>query len=171
MSIADTITSYGTGSNRYYDNGETTHHYGIETTLKNKYSQTWASKISHAYSRHMFDDKEPNFSDKEMEAAPHTIASVQLLMTPQSIKGLKVKAEVQSTSSYYMDNANTRKYEGYEVTHLTAFYKMNKSWKFMARVSNLFDEVYAEKGSFSYGKERYTPAGPREIMISATYKW
>lgn len=48
---------------------------------------------------------------------------------------------------------------------------MNKTWSFMARLMNVTDEIYAEQASFAYGKEKYTPAGPREFLFSATYSF
>jgi iron complex outermembrane recepter protein len=172
MSIDDTITRYENSSgDRYYDNGETTHHYGIETTLKSAFSKTWGSKVSYAYSQHKFGEDDPDYAGKEEEAAPNHITNAQLIMTPESVNGLKVVAEVQAVSSYFMDNDNTKEYEGYIIGNIKAFYKLNKAWSFMARVTNITDKIYAEKASFAYGKEKYTPAGPREFLLSATYKF
>jgi outer membrane receptor protein involved in Fe transport len=78
-------------------------------------------------------------------------------------------AEVQYVGSYYMDDSNDHKYDGYTVGNIKVNYTMNDSLKFFAKIDNITDEEYAEKADYSYGQEKYTPALPRAFYVGAEY--
>ncbi len=71
-----------------------------------------------------------------------------------------------------MDNANTQKYEGYDlITDLMIGYE-KKNHNIQLNVNNLFDEYYAiEASKNTSGVESYKAATPRISMLTYTYKF
>jgi iron complex outermembrane receptor protein len=86
--------------------------------------------------------------------------------------GFKSKIQSLTWGSYYMDNANTEKYEGYEfVTNLMVGFEKGK-YDFSLLIDNLFDKRYAvEVTKDTSGEKDYTPAAPRSVMARFTCKF
>ena len=84
--------------------------------------------------------------------------------------GFKARLTTKSWGSYYMDNANTKKYEGYDlVTDLMIGYKKD-AHNIQLNVRNLTDQYYAMTASADYeGTESYKAAAPRSGMITYSY--
>ncbi|WP_372682027.1 TonB-dependent receptor [Desulfosarcina sp.] len=84
--------------------------------------------------------------------------------------GLKFKLETFSWGSYYVDNANTEKYEGYDfVTNAMVGYEKGP-FQVTLNVDNLFDKYYAvEVEKDTQGVKRYTPAAPRSFIVRLAY--
>jgi len=76
---------------------------------------------------------------------------------------------------YYMDDANTEKYDGFTlVTNVMLSYTVG-AHRLQLNVNNLFDQLYAtevDKTSSARGDTYYyTPATPRFSMLTYTYKF
>lgn len=86
--------------------------------------------------------------------------------------GFKAKIQAHTWGSYFMDNGNTEKYDGYEfVTNLMLGYETDK-YDISLNVDNLFDDRYAVEATKDLrGEKDYKPAGPRSIMLRFTYKF
>ncbi len=86
--------------------------------------------------------------------------------------GFKSRVTAKTYGSYYMDNANTQKYEGYDlITDLMIGYEM-KNHNIQLNVNNVFDEYYAMDASKSTsGEETYKAAAPRSTMLTYSYKF
>jgi len=86
--------------------------------------------------------------------------------------GFKARVQTYSWGSYYMDNANTEKYEGYDfVTNLMLGYESGR-YDFSVIVNNLFDKRYAvEVTKDTAGEKDYTPAAPRFVMARLNIKF
>jgi len=84
--------------------------------------------------------------------------------------GLKFKVQTFSWGEYYMDNANTEKYYGYDfVTNAMLGYE-TKKFDLALNVENVFDKRYAvEVTKDLRGTKRYTPAAPRSFMVRLAY--
>ncbi|MDY0051851.1 MAG: TonB-dependent receptor, partial [Aliarcobacter sp.] len=69
-------------------------------------------------------------------------------------------------------NANTQKYEGYDlITDLMIGYEM-KNHNIQLNINNVFDEYYAMDASKSTsGEETYKAAAPRSTMLTYSYKF
>ncbi|MCU7796773.1 MAG: TonB-dependent receptor [Candidatus Thiodiazotropha sp. (ex Myrtea spinifera)] len=87
-------------------------------------------------------------------------------------KGFKAVVRSNSWGSYYMDNANTEKYEGYEfVTNLMLGYATGPH-SVQLNVSNLFDKQYAtEVKKSTSGDKSYSAGAPRTAMLSYAYSF
>lgn len=71
-----------------------------------------------------------------------------------------------------MDNANTQKYEGYDlITDFMIGYEKNNH-NIQLNINNLFDKYYASEASKDvFGVESYKAATPRMTMLTYTYKF
>lgn len=79
--------------------------------------------------------------------------------------GVYLRATANTWGEYWMDNANTEKYQGYEfATDLTVGWQ-NRRFEAAIIIQNLFDQRYAvEAQKDLYGGLRYSPAAPRAIL-------
>ena len=169
MTIDDTIVrDAATGG---YRNGGSTIHQGVEVTLKSTIIKEFETALSYSYSKHTYDN-DPILGDKEMAAAPNTLANVRLFYMPSYIQGMKLMAEWQHVGSYWMDDAHIAgRYDGYDIGNLKADYKYSKNLKFFAKVTNITDERYAVTARYAYHKEDYTPGDPRSFYAGIEYRW
>ena len=86
--------------------------------------------------------------------------------------GFKSRVTTKSWGSYYMDNANTQKYEGFAfVTDLMLGWE-NKEHSVQLNVSNITNQYYAmEALKDVYGNESYKAAAPMSGMLTYSYKF
>ena len=86
--------------------------------------------------------------------------------------GFKGSIASHSWGSYYIDNANSEKYEGYNfVTELMIGYEQG-AFDITLNVDNLFDKQYAvEVQKDTQGKKLYNPATPASYMIRVSYRF
>ncbi|MBT3015815.1 MAG: TonB-dependent receptor [Candidatus Thiodiazotropha sp. (ex Clathrolucina costata)] len=86
--------------------------------------------------------------------------------------GFKAILRSNSWGSYYVDNANTEKYGGYDfVTNLLLSYQTGPH-TLSLNVENLFDKLYAlEVKKSTSGDKTFSAASPRSAMLSYTYNF
>ena len=85
------------------------------------------------------------------------------------IGGFSSRLEGISYGDYYMDDANTEKYDGFTlVTNLMLAYQLD-AHKLQVNVNNIFDKYYATEASLADGRYGYTPGTPRMAMLSYSY--
>jgi len=86
--------------------------------------------------------------------------------------GLKFRVQTHTWGSYYMDNANTEEYGGYDfLTNMMLGYEKGR-FDAALNVDNIFDKQYAvEAEKDTTGVKRYTPASPRSFIIRLTYNF
>jgi len=92
--------------------------------------------------------------------------------TYKMANGFKARVQTKSWGSYYMDNANSQKYKGYDfVTDLMLGYTY-KMHTIQLNIQNIFDEYYAMEATKDvYGNETYKAAAPRSAMLTYNYKF
>ncbi|MEW6220706.1 MAG: TonB-dependent receptor [Thermodesulfobacteriota bacterium] len=87
--------------------------------------------------------------------------------------GLRLKLSAATWGSYFVDSANSEKYQGYElVTSLFVGYEQGP-WALALDVANLWDDTYAMEvtKTASTNDTRYVPGGPRSVFASVTYRF
>ena len=86
--------------------------------------------------------------------------------------GFKARVTTKGWGSYYMDNANTEKYEGYDfVTDLMVGYE-HQAHNIQLNVRNLTDEYYAMQASKdAYVNVTYKAAAPQSFMVTYSYEF
>ncbi len=172
MTIEDTITRYkNTTSNLYYyENGETSLHRGVELTAYLQMTKNWGAKAAYSYARHNYDN-DTAYGDNEMAEAPQHTANARLIYTPSYLNGLTIMAEWQYVGSYWMDDDNTKEYNGYSIGHLKTDYRINDDISLFAKITNITDVRYATAATFRYGSDNYTPGDPRQYYAGLEYRW
>lgn len=86
--------------------------------------------------------------------------------------GVSLKLETFSWGSYYMDNANTEKYEGYGFATNAMLGYERGPWRLSLNLENLFDSRYAvEALKDTQGDKQFTPAAPRTFMLQLVYNF
>lgn len=95
-----------------------------------------------------------------------------LFATLNLSNGFKSRITTKTWGSYYMDNANTQKYEGYKfVTDLMLGYE-HKAHNIQLNIRNITNEYYAmEALKDVYGNESYKAAAPISGMLTYSYKF
>ncbi len=86
--------------------------------------------------------------------------------------GFRAVVRSNSWGSYYMDNANTEMYDGYEfVTNLMLGYSQGPH-SLQLNVENLFDKRYAsEVKKSTSGEKSYSAGAPRTAMLTYAYNF
>jgi iron complex outermembrane recepter protein len=95
-----------------------------------------------------------------------------LYLAYQHPAGFKFKVQSNFWGSYYIDNANTEKYEGYDfITNVMIGYDKG-AFGLSVNVYNLFDKQYAlEVQKDTQGEKLYNPAPPINFIVRGTYRF
>jgi outer membrane receptor protein involved in Fe transport len=158
------------GSTQNMNAGRTSHE-GIEMGVNLNPVKSLSLRFSGAYSVHKFEkfvEKGVAYDGNEMNGAPNWMHNAEVWYRPPFMKGLRLGLEWQKLGSYFMDPLNTVKYEGYNVYHLRAGYRIS-AFEVWVNVMNAADKYYAytsSKSSFGYS---YTPAEPRHFNMGISY--
>lgn len=169
------------GNNAVYDNAGETNKQGLE--FNTSYDLTNNIKIGGAYTYSKF--KFDTFNESVRNAGITTLVSRDgnyLPFIPENqysifaaynlANGFKTRVTGRTYGSYYMDNANTQKYEGYDlITDFMIGYE-RQNHNIQLNINNLFDKYYAmEASKDTSGNETYKAASPRSTMLTYTYKF
>ncbi|HSH14194.1 MAG TPA: TonB-dependent receptor, partial [Desulfurivibrionaceae bacterium] len=137
--------------------------------------------LSYAYSDYTFDafseqvrvGRLVNDVDRSGNRLPYVpVHQYSLFAAYHHPSGFKARVQTYTWGSYYMDNANTEKYSGYDlVTNLMLGYEKGP-YDFSLNLENLFDKRYAvEVTKDTSGVKSYTPAAPMLAMARLNYKF
>ena len=98
--------------------------------------------------------------------------NTRLHYAPEIFNGGRIELEWIKLGEYWLDDANTEKYNGHDLLNVRASYKFNPSWEIYARAINVTDELYAESASkSSTGSAQYNPGMPQTFYAGIAYKW
>jgi iron complex outermembrane recepter protein len=180
----DTIVSYTpTTGDSYNRNAGKTRSQGLEVGLSQattkfdwRIGSTWTS---HQYVEYVADARPASYLDysgKTMSAAPRHILNAQIgyRVVPKA----RIALGVSSVGAYWMNDANTVKYDGHDVFNLQGSYDFGNGWDGWLQVRNLFDKSFAYTASSAYkGTGAYTPntqntygpGAPRSLMVGVTW--
>ncbi|MEW8507870.1 MAG: TonB-dependent receptor [Candidatus Thiodiazotropha sp.] len=154
---------------------------GLELSGRYDLSRRFWLEGSFAYSDYSFVDFEELVRTGPTQT-PVDRSGNQLPFIPRQQYGLSLgyshpsgfRAVLRSNSwgSYYVDNANTEEYRGYDfVTNLLLSYQSGPH-NISLNVENLFDKLYAlEVKKSTSGNKTYAAASPRNAMLSYSYNF
>lgn len=162
------------------DNGELvnqnagkTLHQGIEYGFNYKPTKEVYVRLSGTNAIHEFGDfveRGNDYSGNVMNNAPGWIANAEVIYKPRFLKGFRIGMEWQHMDGYFMDAANTREYDGFDIVHLRTGYE-RKGFEVWLNIMNLTDELYATNASRSAWGQNYTPGDPRTFTVGMAYKF
>jgi len=148
-------------------NSGRTRHKGIEYGLNYKPTQEWSFRISSTNAEHRFIIQYENgqdYSGRRMAAAPQWIANAEIGWKPAFVKGLRLSMEWQHLGRYWMDDANTERYSGFDIFNIRTGYKIGR-FETWVNALNAFNKYYATlAGKSKYGYS-YNLGDPAELTI------
>ncbi|MBB6610648.1 TonB-dependent receptor [Pontibacter sp. Tf4] len=152
-------------------NAGRTRHRGVEYTLKYAPVENLNFRFSGTNARHTyinFSEKGMELNGKEMATAPRFISNTEVVYKPAMVKGLRLGLEWQHMGKYYLDAANSEKYNGYDLLNARIGYTIG-GLELWTNVLNLTNELYATTADkYSYGKS-YRQGAPRTIHVGVGY--
>ena len=166
-------------STDYQSAGET-RHKGIEFGINYKPTKEWSIRVGGTTAQHTFIDFKvsdkptdvlKNINGKEMPSAPKWTGNSELSYYPNWLPNFRTSVEWQFVSSYFQDQINTVKYEGYNVFNARIGYHW-KSIEIYGNVMNLTDKLYAynvSRGNTTTSQPSYTAAAPRTFIVGLQY--
>jgi iron complex outermembrane receptor protein len=154
-------------------NAGKTKHTGIEYGITYKPVASLSLRFSAANSKHTFIDyveKGIAYNKNELAGGARFIANAEVMYKPVFVKGLRIGAEWQHIGPYYMDNANTKKYEGYDLLNVRAGYTMRhfEVWVNALNATNVYYSTFASKSGSTLS---YNLGDPREFNVGVAYKF
>ncbi len=86
--------------------------------------------------------------------------------------GFRCRIKTMTWGAYYVDNANSEKYDGYDfITSAMIAYEKG-AFEISLKADNLFNRYYAtEVEKDTRGVLRYTPAPPRKLMLQGVWRF
>lgn len=171
--IKDEVIATKEGYTTYYQNAGETQKRGLELNGVYNLTKNFSFGASYAYSNFKFKEfMEEGTYDRSENYLPYIPKHQYSIYTSFNYKGFKSRIQARSWGSYYMDNANTEKYGGYDfVTDVMLGYeKSNHS--IQLNVNNVFDKYYAMSAQKDIdGELTYKAAAPRTAMLTYSYKF
>ena len=154
--------------------GETTH-LGLEAegqlALTDALSLRGAGTVArhdYAFTRVGQEGRELITDGNEVDTAPTTLATAQLVWTPT--EAVTAEAAWTHVGAYFLDAANTAEYPGHDLLDLRAAWTTGPV-TVLGIVRNVTDERYARRADLAFGSERYFPGEERafEVAVQAAF--
>jgi outer membrane receptor protein involved in Fe transport len=168
-------------STDYRSAGET-RHKGIEFGASYRPSKQFNIRLGGTYAQHTYIDfklsdkpTDPiqNLDGKEMPAAPKWSGNSEVSYYPNWLPNLRTSIEWQLVGSYYQDQINTVKYDGYNLFNARIGYQWKKI-EIYGNVLNLTDKLYAynvSRANTTGAQPTYTAAAPRTFVFGIQYNF
>lgn len=160
----------GDGSTIQQNAGKTTHQ-GIEYSIITSIKKDILFRFSGTNAIHEFTDyieEGTDLSNKSMPQSPNWIANVQITYKPSYLKGFRASLEWQHIDEYYMDQSNTKTFNGYDLFNLRLGYQRN-GFEIWTNILNLSDELYATVARSTAWGQSYSLGNPRNINVGISY--
>ncbi|MFB3387799.1 TonB-dependent receptor [Flavobacterium sp. LAR06] len=174
IKLADNSTDYRSA-------GET-RHKGIEFGATYRPSKQINFRLGGTYAQHTYvdfklsdkpSDPVQNLNGKEMPSAPKWSGNSELSYYPNWLPNLRTSFEWQLVGSYYQDQINTVKYDGYNIFNARIGYQW-KGIEIYGNVLNLTDKLYAynvTRANTANAQPTYTAAAPRTFVFGIQYNF
>ncbi|MET0944240.1 MAG: TonB-dependent receptor [Flavobacterium sp.] len=174
IKLADNSTDYRSA-------GET-RHKGIEFGATYRPSKQINFRLGGTYAQHTYidfklsdkpSDPVQNLNGKEMPSAPKWSGNSELSYYPNWLPNLRTSIEWQLVGSYYQDQINTVKYDGYNIFNARIGYQW-KGIEIYGNVLNLTDKLYAynvTRANTANAQPTYTAAAPRTFVFGIQYNF
>jgi iron complex outermembrane receptor protein len=175
----DVISSRGLDGFTYAVNNGDTNHKGIELGAYTAITDNLQLNAVYSHTKHKYvkwaaaprTGDNIDYSGKTIEITPRDLANITLIYKPSMLKGGSISGEWNHVGSYWMDQANTTKYEGHDLFNVRANYFITPKLQVFGRVLNITDKKYADAAvNTSTGRE-YAPGMPRAGFIGMEYNF
>jgi len=176
--IDDEIVSVLTaGGNTSFQNAGKTDKKGLEFEGQLQITKQWLLGGSYTYSDYTFASFNEVIGNISVDRSGNQLPYIpkhkySLFAQWQHPLGISARIQANTWSKYWMDNANTEQYEGYEfVTNFSLGYEIG-SHVFTFNVDNIFDHRYAiEVKKDTRGTSYYSVGAPRSWLLGYRYNF
>jgi iron complex outermembrane receptor protein len=172
--VSDDIIQVYTGWTSNFENAGKTLKKGVEFSGRLRLGDRLWLGAGYAYSDYTFVDFiESSTNDYSGNRLPYVPQhQYNLSLDYEHPSGFKARIQADTWGKYWMDNANTEKYDGYEfLTSLMIGYEHGHH-SLALNVDNLFDQHYAvEAKKSSSGTVSYAAGAPRTAMLNYRYQF
>lgn len=154
-------------------NAGKTQHRGFEYGINYSPVKDLAFRLSGTNASHKFIDyveSGNDYSGNEMGQAPKWIANSEITYKPEAVPGLRASFEWQHINKYFMDNANSATYSGYDIFNLRIGYTF-KSFEVWTNMMNLSNQLYATVARRSQYGDSYNIGERRTINVGIGYNF
>ncbi|MCP4929928.1 MAG: TonB-dependent receptor [Gammaproteobacteria bacterium] len=150
-------------------------HYGIEANIDWRITDPMYLSLVGSYTKHKYDfSRDAGLGEiitkgNEIDAAPKALASARL---GYEVDFGLAELEWVYSDAYFMDAANTARYDGHDLLNLRLVATPTDNWSVALRITNLTDKKYADRADlFSTTNEyRYFPGHEREAYLQISWK-
>lgn len=175
--VKDEIVSVRQSGQLLYLNAGKTDRKGFEFAGAHNLTDRWQAGVNFAYSDYKFDSFMENVGTAIVDRSGMRVPYVPMQQYGAFVNyrhpdGVRVGVHSNSWGKYYLDNANSETYEGYQwVTGIVVGYE-NGGHNVSLNVDNVTDKHYAvEVKKDTIGNVTYSAASPRLWMLNYTYKF
>ena len=171
MTKTDDILSYANvdGTTETVNAGRTLHR-GVEVGLGVDLLKELRLDVSYSRAKHTYEEWSPkpgtDLGGNEIETAPRTLANAGISYQPSALAGSRFGLEWTKVGSYWMDAANTHRYDGHHLLALRASVPVLSHLSVFGRVTNLTDQRFAESAAYTVARgEEFSPGMPRTVYV------
>ncbi len=174
--VEDEIVSLLDGWRTEFQNAGKTLKRGLELNGAIELGHGFTFDLGYAFSDYTFDEfSEVIYGQGNIDRSGNQIPYVprhqySLGLSYRHPLGITARIQADGWGEYYMDNANSEMYEGYDLlTNLSVAYETGPH-TLSLNVDNLFDKQYAvEAKKDTSGRHSYAAGSPRSAMLTYRY--
>ncbi len=172
IDLSDEIVGVKDGFTTYYVNAGKTQKRGAELNAAYQMTPKLSVGATAALQDYQYLDYQSVGNDYTGNKVRFIPEQQYSLFASYQNAGYQARLEGLSFGSYYMDDANTEKYKGYNMVANAMLSYGQQAHKMQLNINNLFDQRYAEEASLdTRGTYSYTPGAPRNIQLNYRYQF
>ncbi|MEX1199461.1 MAG: TonB-dependent receptor [Methylophaga sp.] len=151
-----------------------TEHSGLEIGMFYPFNEQFDIAANASFAKHEYDFDKPNAFIEDgsyLVTAPRRMSNIRLGWN--ATQQTRAELEWVHMSDYYLNDANTFKYEGHDVFNLYLKHDVNSKLTVYGRVQNLFNTEYAERADYNANipDYRYFVGEKRYLHVGASYSF
>ncbi|MDE2997261.1 MAG: TonB-dependent receptor [Bacteroidota bacterium] len=156
-------------------NAGRTEHRGIEYGAASAAWHGLSLSVSGSYAEHRYEEWDAengdDYSGNEMEVAPRSLLNAGATWKMGILEGAAFTVEWSRLGDYWMDPANSSKYNGHSLLNLHVRVHLTKDLTLLSRMSNVTDKLYAERATYNrFRGDEFAPGSPRSFHLSLRYR-
>jgi outer membrane receptor protein involved in Fe transport len=163
-----------------YQSAGKTLHRGVEFGVTYKPSKEFFFRFGgtsaiHRYEEFILSSRESdalkNINGMDMPSSPRWLWNTEFSYYPKWLKNFRSSVEWQHVASYFQNQVNTVRYEGYDVLNFRIGYQW-KGIELFSNVLNLTDALYATnatRGNNATDRTTFNAAAPRTFVFGVQY--
>jgi len=152
-----------------------TRHEGIEYSFRYSFLNQLDIRFNAASSVHKFVhyiNGTDVYNGNYMTLAPKFVSNSELIWRPPFLKNFRIGLEWEKIGKYWVDELNTKEYDGYSIFNIRTGYRFNR-FNIWVNVLNVENDLYAvrvTKSSYGTRSISYVPGPRRSVFFGMEYK-